>query len=333
MKRDKYFATLVTAAAIFLAIPFSSMAASDTDDLTPMSTIGLNISSSIHVGDEKSDVDVSLDFGDCEISNIDVVNEPSGKWVDKDKPKLEITLEADDEYYFKSGYSKKNVKLSGDSATVTSVKRKGDDELHVVITLKALKGTSDDYDLDVNDAEWDQMDGVAEWNDSDDAKYYELRVYRDDKFLSTVKPVKDTKCDLGRYLTEQGTYTFEVRAIYSDSRRGEWQISDSFAITAEHAQEIQKNLAFKESGSGPASGEWEQDSIGYKYRNSDGNYVMNNWQQIGNIWYFFDENAYCKTNTWVFWNEKWYFLDADGAMLVSTTTPDGKQVGEDGSLQ
>ena len=84
-------------------------------------------------------MDVSLDFGDCDISNVDVINEPSGKWVDKDKPKLEVTLEADDDYYFKSGYAKKNVTLSGDSATVTSIKRKGDEELRVVITLKALK--------------------------------------------------------------------------------------------------------------------------------------------------------------------------------------------------
>ena len=35
------------------------------------------------------------------------INEPSGKWVDKDKPKLEVTLEADDDYYFKSGYAKR----------------------------------------------------------------------------------------------------------------------------------------------------------------------------------------------------------------------------------
>ena len=54
-------------------------------------------------------MDVSLDFGDCDISNVDVINEPSGKWVDKDKPKLEVTLEADDDYYFKSGLCEKNV--------------------------------------------------------------------------------------------------------------------------------------------------------------------------------------------------------------------------------
>ena len=190
MKKGKYLLLTVTAAALLAAIPFQAFASKDTEDRSPVGSIGLNVSSSIHVGDESSDVDVSLDFGDCDISNVDVINEPSGKWVDKDKPKLEVTLEADDDYYFKYGYAKKNVTLSGDSATVTSIKRKGDEELRVVITLKALKGTSSDYSLDVDEAEWDQMDGVAEWNGSEDAKYYELRVYRDEKFLSTVKPGK-----------------------------------------------------------------------------------------------------------------------------------------------
>ncbi len=332
MRRYKYFMAAVTAAVFLSAIPFTSFASGDTEGRTQMGTIGLNISSSIHVGDEKSDVDVSLDYGDCDISNVDVINEPSGKWVDKDKPKLEVTLEADDDYYFKSGYSKKNVKLSGDSATVTSIKRKSNEELRVVITLKQLKGTSDDYDLDINDAEWDQMNGIAEWNNSEDAKYYELRVYKDDKFLSTVKPVHETKCDLGRYLNEQGTYTFEVRAIYSDSRRGEWQMSDSFTVSAQQAEEIQKALKFKESGNGPAAGTWEQDNIGYKYKNFDGNYVTNNWQQIGGLWYYFDENGYSKTGTWVQWKDKWYYMDANGVMMTNSVTPDGKQVGEDGAL-
>lgn len=54
-------------------------------------------------------------------------------------------------------------------------------------------------------------------------------------------------------LRQAGTYTFDVRAVYSDSRHGEWQTSDSFTITAEQAQEIQKTLVFKEAGSGPAA--------------------------------------------------------------------------------
>ena len=92
MKRGKYLLLTVTAAALLAAIPFQAFASKDTEDRSPVGSIGLNVSSSIHVGDESSDVDVSLDFGDCDISNVDVINEPSGKWVDKDKPKLEVTL-------------------------------------------------------------------------------------------------------------------------------------------------------------------------------------------------------------------------------------------------
>ena len=100
MKKRKYLLLTVTAAALLAAIPFQAFASRDTENRSPVGSIGLNVSSSIHVGDESSDVDVSLDFGDCDISNVDVINEPSGKWVDKDKPKLEVTLEADDDYYF-----------------------------------------------------------------------------------------------------------------------------------------------------------------------------------------------------------------------------------------
>ena len=54
---------------------FQAFASKDTEDRSPVGSIGLNVSSSIHVGDESSDVDVSLDFGDCDISNVDVINE------------------------------------------------------------------------------------------------------------------------------------------------------------------------------------------------------------------------------------------------------------------
>lgn len=77
MKKGKYLLLTVTAAALLAAIPFQAFASKDTEDRSPVGSIGLNVSSSIHVGDESSDVDVSLDFGDCDISNVDVINEPS----------------------------------------------------------------------------------------------------------------------------------------------------------------------------------------------------------------------------------------------------------------
>ncbi len=320
--------TAVSAAVTLAAFPAF---ADDDEDRTPIEEIVLDVSADIEVGDASSDVEVSVDSGECEVGNVDVTNEPSGEWEHKDKPKLKVTLDADSDYYFKSGFSKKKVSLTGDSATLTSVRRKSEEELEVVITLKALKGSDSDYELDVDEAEWDQMNGVAEWNDSEDAKYYELRLYRDSRLITNLRPIYESSCELGSYFTSAGSYYFEVRAVYSDSRKGEWQESDSFDVSAEQAAEILLSASYRIAGTGPASGNWEQAALGYRYRNADQTYTVNNWQQIGGFWYFFDENGYRKTG-WIQWNDKWYYLDENGVMLSNTVTPDGKTVGEDGAL-
>ena len=59
------------------------------------------------------------------------------------------------------------------------------------------------------------------------------------------------------------------------------------------------------------AGEWKQDANGWWYQNDDGSYSTNTWQEIGG---------------------KQYYFDANGYMLHDTTTPDGKQVGSDGSF-
>ncbi|MGN0986588.1 MAG: hypothetical protein ACI4OO_01995 [Otoolea sp.] len=318
----------VTAAAI-LSMPHTALA--EEEDRTPIGEITIDISSSIDVGDVGSEVDASTDSDECEITTVDVTNEPSDKWKHKDKPKLEITLEADHDYYFASGFNKKKVNLTGDSATVTSVKRKGKEELRVIVTLKALKGTDSDYELDVDEAEWDQLDGVAEWNDSEDAKYYELRLYRDGKFVTNLPSVHNTSCSLGKYLHTAGSYTFEVRAVYSGSRKGDWQESDTFEVSSEKAAELAAASEYVISGTGPASGTWMQIDTGYRYVNPDQTYTVNNWQQIDGMWYYFDENGFRKTG-WVLWKDKWYYLNELGVMLSNTVTPDGKKVGADGAM-
>ena len=164
-----------------------------------------------------------------------------------------------------------------------------------------------------------------------DAAYYELRLYRNEKFVTTIRPVKETHYDFSKYIDSAGSYRFEVRGLYNSSRKGEWQESDIFEVTAEKAAEIQTAAAYKQSGSGPAAGTWKNDAVGWWYCNSDGSYVKNNWQQIDGKWYFFDENGYRKTG-WVSWKEQWYFLNENGEMLTNSVTPDGKYVGEDGVL-
>jgi glucan-binding YG repeat protein len=83
---------------------------------TKISSVPLSIESEIVVGD---------------IDDVVITNEPSDEWDDGDKPKLKITLYADDDYYFASGFSKSSVSLSGSDGTVTSVSRSASDTLIV----------------------------------------------------------------------------------------------------------------------------------------------------------------------------------------------------------
>lgn len=56
------------------------------------------------------------------------------------------------------------------------------------------------------------------------------------------------------------------------------------------------------------------------------NRPSDSWQLINNKWYYYNEYGAIATNCWV----GDYYVGNDGVMLVSTTTPDGFNVGADG---
>ena len=320
------------AAALCLALlgtPFPALADDEEDDRLPIESISLCIESSIEVRDSSTDVEVTSDSSEYEVDGVEIKNEPD-QWDDKDEPKLEITLEADSDYYFPSGIRKGDISLSGSEGKVTSVRRRGDEELRVTVRLEELEATDDDYDLEVSDAEWDQMNGMAEWNGGGDAHHYRVRLYRNDRLIETVSTTGES-CNLGKYFTQGGTYTFLVRAVYNGDWEGGWEMSDDFDVTDEQAAQIRTAANYVVTGVGPASGNWEMDALGFRYRNADQTYTVNNWQQIGGLWYYFDENGYRKTG-WILWQDRWYFLDVNGVMLANAFTPDGKYVGADGAM-
>lgn len=127
-------------AALMLAVPQTALAAQT------ISSVSLTIDSNISVGDDDSDVDVTTSSSKYEVEDVEVTNEPV-EWEEDDKPKLKITLTANDDYTFASGFSKSNVSLSGDDGTVTSVSRSSS-TLKVYVTLDELEGDDDDYELD-----------------------------------------------------------------------------------------------------------------------------------------------------------------------------------------
>ena len=133
-----------------------------------INSVALSIESEIEAWDTDSDVTVSTSSSEFDIDDVVITNEPSDEWDDGDKPKFKITLYADDDYYFASGFSKSSVSLSGSDGTVTSVSRSSSDTLVVYVTLDALDDS--DHDLDVSGLEWDESDGTDSWEESDDAK-------------------------------------------------------------------------------------------------------------------------------------------------------------------
>lgn len=71
-----------------------------------------------------------------------------------------------------------------------------------------------------------------------------------------------------------------------------------------------------------ADAQWKRNDKGWWYEEANGAYPTSQWKLIKNKWYYFDNIGYMLENRWV----GNYYVGADGAMLVSTSTPDGYYV-------
>ena len=221
--------------------------------------------------------------------------------------------------------------IRGADGKVTSVTRKSS-TLIVYITLDSLDGSGSGYDLDVHGLEWDESDGMASWEDSTDARKYEVRLYRNENSATSVLTTSDTSYDFSGYITRSGEYMFKVRAVYNSSDKGSWEESDSWYVSSDEADEISNGRRTHSSSSSSSSykGAWLRDTVGWWYCNADKSYTVNNWQYIDDRWYFFNAAGYMVTG-WIDWNGRWYYCGDDGAMYYDTTTPDGYYVGDDGA--
>ena len=77
--------------------------------------------------------------------------------------------------------------------------------------------------------------------------------------------------------------------------------------------------------SNAAFADWYKDNNKYKYFNSAaGQYVMNNWLQTGNGFYYFDAAGYAVTG-WYLINGKYYFFDENGLMQIGFVESNGKK--------
>ena len=68
----------------------------------------------------------------------------------------------------------------------------------------------------------------------------------------------------------------------------------------------------------------------FKYIKADDTVMKNQWKQVWDNWYYFDQDGKSKQNTWAEIDGKWYYFD-QWSIMQHDTTIDGYTVGSDGA--
>lgn len=329
-KWKKGLSVILSAGLLAAAFSGSAWAA---ETRTKISSVTLTIDSDIEAGDDSGTVDVTCSSSTYSVTDVDIIND-DGEWVSGDVPKVEITLEADDDYYFASMSSSK-VKLKGDDATYVSSKRQ-DSSSTLIITVKLgeVEGT-----MEIEDVTWENDDSpIATWEEAAGAKSYQVRLYRGSSSVGEAVTTTNTYYNFASKITRTGEYYFKVRAVSSSSKKGEWFESDYIYVDDDNLSEYQ-NYSYSGSsstntvsapGTAQTTGTWLRNDTGWWYQYPDGSYPTNGWLLINNVWYCFDSVGYMRTG-WIQAGNAWYYCDTNsGAMLTNTRTPDGYYVDGNG---
>lgn len=282
-----------------------------------INTISVDITSNIlpetKYGDEI--VDINVKNGKCSYDYYDIEN-VGFEWMEDDVPEITIYLNADEGYYF-SLTTASAVKLTG--ATYIRASKQNDSET-LVLTVKLpslAENIGDQGEVTLTDG------GIAIWDEVRGAGSYEVRLYRNGTGIgATILTTKDLFYDFSSMMTRAGSYYARVRPVnkIKQENKGEWAASRTIELSSEQANAIRNGTADKKI---PVRGEWIYDGTGWWYKHPDGSFTKNNWEEIKEEWYFFDEKGYMKTG-WFEWEGKRYYCDLNtGAMLKDTTTPDG----------
>lgn len=253
-------------------------------------------------------------------------------WELGDRPEVKVSLSAAEGYRF-TYTSKSRFKLSGCGAEFSRSKVEDNGvSLTLEVKFKQVEGTVDPPD----GLEWDGS--YALWSQVDDAKEYEVRLYRDKKQTATVN-TRDTAYDFRDKITRGGDYTFRVRSISRfDRKAGQWSdysdsntFTDGGAIDGLRGGWIQNQTGWwyrYNNGDYPTDC-WKNINHEWYYFNGDG-YMLNGWQQIDGHWYYLSGSGSMLTG-WQFMNGKWYYLDESGAMLTDWRYLNGRWYYLDGS--
>lgn len=248
-------------------------------------------------GEEVGDVQVTTSDDSYSVGYAEYSNDQD-TWSLGDKPVVFIELNARNGYRFSSS-GRSYFSFSGDHATYKRAKiYDSGSYMELEVYLDQINGR-------LGASGWLEWDGnVALWEDMNDAKNYDVRLYRDERLVTTVTTANDYY-DFSGYFNNTGSYTFRVRGLAGyNGRAGEW---------SEHSDE--NYISSREAGSYSGNGRWILDNKGWWYQYQSGGYPSNGWCRIDTTWYYFNRDGYMQTG-WQRVDGDWYYLNGDGAMLT-----------------
>lgn len=123
-------------------------------------------------------------------------------------------------------------------------------------------------DLTVTGLTWDEDDGTARWSRNENARYYEVRLYRNNSSVGSTYTTKDLYYEFENKITRKGDYHFEVRATGQGSEKGPWASSYEWYVTSSEAED----LGGYYSGSSSQDVRHGPGVVGGGYYDSYGNY-------------------------------------------------------------
>ena len=115
-----------------------------------------------------------------------------------------------------------------------------------------------------------------------------------------------------------------IQVVYYglDQYLEEKRFTSSFEVTVVKEEEPDRPHRPSSGGSSyssssvNASGNWSQETAGWRFVYTNGTYAVDKWERVNNYWYHFDQSGYMETG-WRFINGSWYYLNPiSGAMTT-----------------
>ena len=190
----------------------------------------------------------------------------------------------------------------------------------------------------VYDLYWNNR--TARWSVDGRAHKYEERLYRDGRRVNTKTQTSRSHNFSSEMARGDHEYYFEVRPYNNMTGWGNWEQSESIYIESSGYSPTPVypvypvDPSYPQGGPGEGTnvpapqtiynpvGQWVAANGTWHFLYSNGVYATNSWIQLGNSWYYVDQNTNMATGL-VTINSKTFFFNPDGTMVTGTVVING----------